>query len=71
MNIRARLERLERHGTDSPTVLIWVEHDETQEEALISRYGAGPYPEHVMFIGWARTPDEATPDPAGDARCQD
>jgi hypothetical protein len=60
-----RLDRLEltASAADAP-VTIWVEPDETPQDALVSRYAAGPYPARTTFIGWARTAEQGTPDPS-------
>jgi hypothetical protein len=50
---RSRFVRLERLDAKSPVALVWVDFHETQEDALARRFGAGPRPLHVMFIGWS------------------
>jgi hypothetical protein len=40
---------------DEEPVLIWVEPGETTDDALASRYGAGPFPANVLFFGAVQT----------------
>lgn len=52
MNLKNRLERLERRTESTRTRYVWLDAGETQEEAL-ARLGRSPrYAESVVFIRW-------------------
>jgi hypothetical protein len=44
---------------DEEPVLIWVEPGETPEDALVGRYGSGPFPANVLFFGAVQTAEIA------------
>ncbi len=64
--LERRLRALEAsNAPDDAPVYVWLYPDETPSDALISRWGAGPYPAQVYFARWATSANDATPDPSG------
>ena len=52
MNLKTRLERLERRTGPTRTRYVWLDAGETQEEALARLERSPRHAESVVFICW-------------------
>jgi hypothetical protein len=52
VNLKTRLERLERRTGPARTRYVWLDAGETQEEALVRLERSPRHAESVVFIRW-------------------